>query len=306
MRLAPGVEGLVQKALRNIIETAYDRDFRRAQNELKLPNRDIGKVTLGKSVIAFRTMKAHVDFAFMSAALDDNWLKRLERFAEARNTFAHPGGAADDSQAITIDRGRHVLVEGIELVRWICTAVLGAHQIYAESLANRNVSLRDVGRSAFSGAVETIKLKPQNREFGIFLSHSSMDGEKAQNIAEALKALKYPVWYSEWAIEPGQSIVEKINEALDRNDTLIVLLSKHSVASEWVKRELNTALMSQLSGEAVTVLPILIEDCNIPATLRNIKYIDMRKDFQAGVIQLLVFLKERFRAQLNQPAEISK
>lgn len=294
MRLAPHVESIVQKALRNIIETAYDKDFRRAQNELKLPTRDISKVSLGKAVMAFRTMKTHEDFKFISAALDDNWLKKLERFAEARNTFAHPGGATGDSQAAIIDEGRRILVEGIELLRWICTAVLATHRDYVESLAG-NVSAPDVEQNPYSGVSKTINLKPQGREFGIFLSHSSTDAERAKNIAEALRALGYPVWYSDWAIEPGQSIVEKINEALDRNDTLIVLLSKSSVKSKWVERELNAALMSQLSGEAVTVLPVLIEDCEIPATLQDIKYIDMKRSFQAGFIKLLEILQTHTR-----------
>jgi hypothetical protein len=134
----------------------------------------------------------------------------------------------------------------------------------------------------------------------VFLSHSTEDAEVADRIAVGLRALmsQYPVWYSDWAIRAGESIVDKINEALVRNDTLVVLLSRESVASPWVRRELTTALMDQLSGQDVTVVPILIEDCTIPSVLRDIRYIDMRSDrFEEGFIELFQLLRERQRGR---------
>jgi hypothetical protein len=132
---------------------------------------------------------------------------------------------------------------------------------------------------------------PGKRELGIFVSHSTKDAEMAQKITAELRELNYPVWYADWEIAPGQSIVDKIIEALARNDTLIVLLSQNSVKSMWVERELNAALMSQLSGHAVTVLPILIDDCKIPAILQGVRYIDMRQDFREGFARLVEFLQ---------------
>jgi hypothetical protein len=107
---------------------------------------------------------------------------------------------------------------------------------------------------------------------------------------------QYPVWYSDWAIKAGESIVEKINEGLTQNDTLVVLLSRESVASPWVRRELTATVMDQLAGQDVTVVPILIEECSIPPVLRDIRYIDMRPDrFEKGFIELLEFLTDRQR-----------
>lgn len=303
MLIAPAVEETVQTAMRHIIETVYEKDFRRAQNELKLPTKIISKLSLGKAVMAFRTMKVHEDFSFMSASLDDAWLKRMERFAEARNIWAHTGGAAGGTNNAIIDEARRVLVEGIEVIRWVWTEVVAAYERYLRSLPPpAPVELKGSPRADEpkipSQPYKEIKLRPSvGREFGIFLSHSSKDAKVAKQIAEGLRAMSYPVWYSDWAIAPSQSIVDKINEALARSDTLIVLLSENSVKSKWVERELNTALMSELSGEGVTVIPILIEDCEIPETLRAVRYIDMRSDaFQRGFIQLLEFFQARTRS----------
>lgn len=299
--LATDVERSVQKALRHIIEVVYSKDTRRAQNELKLPTRDISRVSLGKAVVAFRTMKTHDDFKFISADLDDNWLKRLERFAEARNIWAHTGGPASNSQAAIIDEGRRVLVEGIEIIRWVCMDVLKAlerHLTGSEQPASTEQKgfLDTPEENKSLKPIEGINLKPRGeREIGIFLSHSSKDVETAIKIAEGLRAMDYEVWYADWAIGPSDSIVEKIYEALAKINTLIVLLSENSAQSKWVKHELNTALMKQLSGQAVAVLPILIEDCEISDTLQTYKYIDMRpKNFKKGFIELFEFLRKRF------------
>jgi hypothetical protein len=295
MELATVVEGKVQRGLQQIIEIVYGKDFRKAQDELKLPTKRIDKLSLGKAVMAFRTIKLHADFSSISDTLDDKWLKKLERFADARNAWAH--AAASSASESVIDEARHVLIEGIELTRWICTDLSLTLQNHNRDLMQTTTTApKNLATSENEGALEQIKLKPRgNREFGIFLSHSSVDVGVAERIAEALRAMGYPVFYSDWAIAPSQSIVERINEELARNDTLIVLLSPNSVQSPWVRRELNTALRDQLSGQDVTVLPILVAECDIPATLKDIKYIDLRRNFQEGFIQLLEFLQKRFR-----------
>jgi hypothetical protein len=297
MELATIVEGTVQTGLRQIIEIVYGKDFRKAQDQLKLPTKKIDKLSLGKAAMALRTIKLHADFSSIADALDDNWLKRLERFAEARNVWAHAAGTATSVSDTVIDEAQHVLIEGIELTRWICADLSPTLYMHNESVTHMTTGEgKNLAPSKNADALDQIKLKPRgNREFGIFLSHSSLDVGVAKRIAEALRAMGYPVFYSDWAIAPSQSIVERINEELARNDTLIVLLSPNSVQSRWVQRELNTALRNQLSGEDVTVLPILIAECDIPATLMDIKYIDLRQNFQDGFIQLLEFLQNRFR-----------
>lgn len=49
----------------------------------------------------------------------------------------------------------------------------------------------------------------------MFLCHSSEDKEKLQRVAAALKEAGIPVWYDEWEIAWGDSLIEKINEGLE-------------------------------------------------------------------------------------------
>ncbi|MGY3036156.1 hypothetical protein ACVIIV_005326 [Bradyrhizobium sp. USDA 4354] len=111
----------------------------------------------------------------------------------------------------------------------------------------------------------------------VFLSHSSKDKSAARKLAGRLSELDFEVWFDEWQIAVGDSIVEKVFSALSASDTLVVLLSRASVRSRWVTEELNSSVMRQLSDGGIRVLPVLCETCAVPASLKHIKYADFRK-----------------------------
>ena len=173
---------------------------------------------------------------------------------------------------------------GIDLVRWLFESVLPL------------VRGADDPVEAGNATAELTLPRNQARRFGVFISHAHADAKTADRIAVGLRALEYPVWYSDWAVEAGQSIAGKISDALVQNDTLLVVLSRSSVASEWVRLEFSTALMDQLAGQDVAVVPLVIESCDVPAVLRTIRSIDMRPQcFEKGFIELIRFLSERQR-----------
>lgn len=58
-----------------------------------------------------------------------------------------------------------------------------------------------------------------------------------------------------------------IEEGLEASDFLIIILSKNSVNSSWVRKELNAFLCDEISSENVKVLLALIDDCCIPIFL---------------------------------------
>lgn len=285
INMSTAVEGALKTALEKIVRCVYGRDLGRAQNELKLRSRKFSEFALGNVLSALRMVRELEDFEFISEVLNDEWLDRLEQFAENRNRWAHDGRKRRNSPHAEIYEARHLFNNGIDLIGWISTQVMPAIQrkdeVSGDEISSRQIKLLEEGGS---------------RQFGIFLSHSAADTEIANRIAMGLRALKYPVWYAEWTIKAGESIVEKISDALAQNDTLLVLLSHESVSSPWVRHEFTVALMDQLSGQDVTVIPILIEECPIPTVLRTIRYIDMRAgNFEQGFIKLLEALKARLR-----------
>lgn len=121
----------------------------------------------------------------------------------------------------------------------------------------------------------------------IFISHSSQDKEFARQLAEDLRRFGFDVWYDEWEIAVGDSIVEKVFSGLAASDTLIIVLSPVSVSSRWVKEELDTAVMRRISENNIRIMPVLIKTCEIPIPLRHIRYAEFRDNHEEGLATLL-------------------
>jgi hypothetical protein len=111
----------------------------------------------------------------------------------------------------------------------------------------------------------------------VFLSHSSRNRTKARRLAEIMRKHGIPVWYSETNINGAQDRHEEIGRALKRCDWFIVLLSRNSVKSTWVKRELLYALNHKQYENHI--LPVVIGNCDpeeLSWTIGMFQAIDMR------------------------------
>lgn len=123
----------------------------------------------------------------------------------------------------------------------------------------------------------------------IFLSHSSRDKFFVRELAARLKQAGVKVWLDEAEMNIGDSLTDKIGEAIERTDFVGAVLSHNSIASEWVQRELQVALQKEFSGRHVVVLPILLEAVTIPPFLKDKLYADFTSSDNAerGFNQIL-------------------
>jgi TIR domain len=122
--------------------------------------------------------------------------------------------------------------------------------------------------------------------YRLFICHASEDKHEARKIARSLKGLEADVWLDEWEIQVGDSIVQKINEALSSITHLIVLLSEVSCKKPWVAKEWSAALMRQLSDNSILVLPVRLDDCVIPTILADLRYADCRLSLRRGLSEI--------------------
>jgi hypothetical protein len=70
----------------------------------------------------------------------------------------------------------------------------------------------------------------------VFISYASEDRDRAAQLATALGAFGWSVWWDRKIIT-GQAFDHAIECELDNAKSVIVLWSKYSVESEWVKNE---------------------------------------------------------------------
>jgi len=121
----------------------------------------------------------------------------------------------------------------------------------------------------------------------VFISHSHRDKRFVEWLANSLAASGIDVWYDDWEIKVGDSILEKVNDGISQSDFLIVVLSKSSMNSRWVREELNAASAEMIERAGIKILPVLIEDVELPILLRHRKYADFRNDKHKALRDLL-------------------
>ncbi len=97
-------------------------------------------------------------------------------------------------------------------------------------------------------------------------------------MADDLRRAGHLVWIDEAEIKIGDSLIEKIRDGIDRVDYVAALLSKKSINSQWVKKELDIASNREIDEKRVVVLPFLLEDVELPGFLKGKLYGDFRDE----------------------------
>jgi hypothetical protein len=95
----------------------------------------------------------------------------------------------------------------------------------------------------------------------IFLSYSRHDKERIVPVVKALEARGWSVWWDR-KIPPGKTFDQVIEEALSTAKCVIVVWSKDSVGSEWVKTE------AAEGAERKILVPVAIDNVKIPLAYR--------------------------------------
>lgn len=130
-------------------------------------------------------------------------------------------------------------------------------------------------------------MKVRRRPREVFLSHSDTDRPLASQVAEVLRAHAVPVWYSRTHLRGADDWHREIGEALDRCDWFALLLTRASVRSMWVERELVYALTQQrYRGRIVPIVAGACDESKLSWALGGMQHVDLRR-FDAGCRELL-------------------
>jgi hypothetical protein len=98
----------------------------------------------------------------------------------------------------------------------------------------------------------------------IFISYARVDRERAQALAGALGREGWSVWWDR-DIPPGRTFDDVIEEALAEARCVIVLWTRESIRSEWVKAEASEAARRRI------LVPVLADQVRPPLEFRRIQ-----------------------------------
>ena len=116
-----------------------------------------------------------------------------------------------------------------------------------------------------------------------FLSYAHEDKDFAERIANELLKARIDAQIDQWEIKAGDPLIQKIFvEGIPKCDFFLILLSDASVRSDWVREELDLAMIKKIEGET-RIIPLIKEKCEIPHPLRTLLWVDLSADFDAGI-----------------------
>jgi hypothetical protein len=107
----------------------------------------------------------------------------------------------------------------------------------------------------------------------VFISYNKKDKEVSREIALFLVAENINVWFDEWEISAGDSIIEQINSGLFGCTHFLIVWSNNAATSNWVRRELQSTLAKAIQNGIPRVIPIVLDDTPLPELISDIRYI---------------------------------
>ena len=82
----------------------------------------------------------------------------------------------------------------------------------------------------------------------VFLSHSSLDKPFVRLFGEDLEAAGIYVWFDEARLKIGDSLPRELGMAISSTDYVLAFLSRNSIGSPWVQKELAIATALEING----------------------------------------------------------
>ena len=104
----------------------------------------------------------------------------------------------------------------------------------------------------------------------VFISHANQDKEAVVSLCAALQERGVDTWASVKDIKSGDDWDKAIEKALETASHMIVMVSQASVAADYVRTEVEWAL-----DNAKTVIPLLIEQVELPSRWQTLQYVDL-------------------------------
>jgi len=112
-----------------------------------------------------------------------------------------------------------------------------------------------------------------------FISYSRKDKDFALEFAREMKSAGYSVWLDQLDIPTGARWDDQVEKSLRECEVFLIILTPASVSSDNVKDEIGYAI-----DHGKRIMPILLENCDVPLRLRRFQYVDFTNvEFNEGI-----------------------
>lgn len=128
------------------------------------------------------------------------------------------------------------------------------------------------------------QIQPKNKD--LFLSHSSKNKALVKKLARDLNILEIDVWLDSWEINIGDSLYEKLSSAIEESKFIALIISKEFKESQWANQELKQAIAREIRIGRNLIIPILLDDVQMPPFIEDKIYVPLREDYYTGICRI--------------------
>ena len=148
--------------------------------------------------------------------------------------------------------------ERLDTVKYRAPSTIGIDTIYKSNGKIPEVFLRGCGvPDEFIAYIGSMVGRPIEY-YSCFISYSTHDQELAERLHADLQAKGVRCWFAPHDIHGGRKIHEQIDEAIRLHDRLLLILSEHSMSSNWVKTEIANARQQEDREKKNLLFPITL------------------------------------------------
>jgi hypothetical protein len=115
----------------------------------------------------------------------------------------------------------------------------------------------------------------------IFMSYSRRELGFVDDLVSKLEEKGYDVWLDYRVLIPGSPWKEQIDKGLNESDTVLLVVSKASVASQYVELEWRHFLDMKKR-----MILLIFEAVDLPKELEKFEWVDFRGSYKAGLTEL--------------------
>jgi len=138
-----------------------------------------------------------------------------------------------------------------------------------------------------------------------FISYSHADKPLAISLKAALVERGAAAWRDEDELRAGDSLAERLADAVHEFEYMAVLVSDASKGSEWCRKELALAVTGGLNQGRVKVMPLKVGDAQMPPVIADLVYIPIDEGSVEEAADRLIRDAGRYASEPTASARIT-
>ena len=111
----------------------------------------------------------------------------------------------------------------------------------------------------------------------VFLSYAHVDADRefVRSLHARLQRDGIECFFDEQSLAPGVNFVLKISDAIDECNHLVMVMSRAYFSAGFAPTEWSSVLSEDPKNERGRLVPLLLEECDLPSLLKPLAYIDV-------------------------------